>query len=155
MTLRKALIAGSAAAGALMLIAGGASAATIPVQPKPVVGSQIDLGGATIEQVAHRPSHRYRYHRWDRRYHGPRYRYRRPGWGHYYGGYWYRTPWWTLPLAAPAIVAPTIVAPAPVYGGGGNAHVQWCLNRYRSYNPRTDQFLGYDGQYHYCDSPYR
>lgn len=36
-----------------------------------------------------------------------------------------------------------------------NSHVQWCLNRYRSYNPRTDQYLGYDGRYHYCRSPYR
>jgi hypothetical protein len=29
-------------------------------------------------------------------------------------------------------------------------HVQNCQNRYRSYNPNTDQFLGYDGDYHYC-----
>ncbi|MBD1546005.1 BA14K family protein [Labrenzia aggregata] len=36
-----------------------------------------------------------------------------------------------------------------------NSHVRWCLNRYRSYNPRTDQYLGYDGYYHYCRSPYR
>jgi hypothetical protein len=38
------------------------------------------------------------------------------------------------------------------YGGGG--HVQWCLNRYRSYNPRTDTFMGYDGRRHRCNSPY-
>ncbi|WP_394706316.1 BA14K family protein [Breoghania sp.] len=35
------------------------------------------------------------------------------------------------------------------------AHVNWCLRRYRSYNPRTDRFLGYDGRYHRCRSPYR
>ncbi len=45
-------------------------------------------------------------------------------------------------------------APPPRYRRS-NAHVRWCLNRYRSYNPRTDQYLGYDGYYHYCRSPYR
>ena len=38
------------------------------------------------------------------------------------------------------------------YGGGG--HVKWCLNRYRSYNPRTDTFVGRDGYRHRCRSPY-
>jgi hypothetical protein len=37
---------------------------------------------------------------------------------------------------------------------GGNDHVQWCLNRYRSYDPRSDTFLGYDGHRHVCNSPY-
>jgi hypothetical protein len=37
-----------------------------------------------------------------------------------------------------------------VYGG----HVEWCLNRYRSYNPRTNTFMGYDGYHHRCNSPY-
>lgn len=45
-------------------------------------------------------------------------------------------------------------APPPRYRRS-RSHVNWCLNRYRSYNPRTDQFLGYDGYYHYCRSPYR
>jgi hypothetical protein len=40
------------------------------------------------------------------------------------------------------------------YYGGGGGHVQWCLNRYRSYNPRTDTFMGYDGYRHRCNSPY-
>jgi BA14K-like protein len=40
------------------------------------------------------------------------------------------------------------------YGGGGGGHVEWCLNRYRSYNPRTNLFKGYDGYYHQCNSPY-
>jgi hypothetical protein len=34
------------------------------------------------------------------------------------------------------------VAPAPVIGGGES--------RYRSYNPATGTYLGYDGQYHPC-----
>jgi hypothetical protein len=39
------------------------------------------------------------------------------------------------------------------YNGGGD-HVQWCLNRYRSFSPRTDTFVGYDGYRHCCHSPY-
>ncbi|WP_417681331.1 BA14K family protein [Roseibium sp.] len=46
-------------------------------------------------------------------------------------------------------------APPPPRYRRSHAHVRWCLNRYRSYNPRTDQYLGYDGYYHYCRSPYR
>ena len=33
-------------------------------------------------------------------------------------------------------------------------HVTWCLSRYRSYNPSTDSFRGYDGLDHRCDGPY-
>jgi BA14K-like protein len=33
---------------------------------------------------------------------------------------------------------------------GGDAHVQWCQNRYLSYNLRTDTFAGYDGHRHRC-----
>jgi hypothetical protein len=33
--------------------------------------------------------------------------------------------------------------------------VHWCLNRYRSYDPSSDTFLGYDGYRHRCNSPYR
>ncbi|WP_321505824.1 BA14K family protein [Breoghania sp.] len=45
--------------------------------------------------------------------------------------------------------------PPRAYYRGGRAHVNWCLRRYRSYNPRTDSYLGYDGRYHRCRSPYR
>jgi len=39
-------------------------------------------------------------------------------------------------------------------GGYSSAHVRWCLNRYRSYDPRTDTYLGYDGYRHRCRGPY-
>lgn len=35
-------------------------------------------------------------------------------------------------------------------GESWRVHVQRCEDNYRSYNSRTDQFLGYDGDYHYC-----
>ncbi len=39
-------------------------------------------------------------------------------------------------------------------GGRHNAHVDWCLDRYRSYNPRTDTFRTYGGRDRRCRSPY-
>lgn len=37
-----------------------------------------------------------------------------------------------------------------ITGSQQGSHVARCEARYNSYNPRTDQYLGYDGQYHYC-----
>lgn len=34
--------------------------------------------------------------------------------------------------------------------GYGDSHIARCEARYRSYNARTDTFLGYDGYYHRC-----
>ncbi|MGE0211139.1 MAG: BA14K family protein [Parvibaculaceae bacterium] len=142
MSLRKTLIAGSlAAAGGLALLAGGASAATLPVPAIPAI-AQPGVDGGHVEQVQYRRDQR----RWDRHRHGSRYRHHRPGWGHYHGGYWYRTPWWTLPL-----VVPPVIAPGPVYGGG---HVAWCRSQYRSYDVRSNTYMGYDGYRHRCVSPY-
>ncbi|MBX5108784.1 BA14K family protein [Rhizobium lentis] len=36
-----------------------------------------------------------------------------------------------------------------------NKHIAWCTNEYRSYNPRTDHFLTYQGVYRVCRSPFR
>ena len=58
-------------------------------------------------------------------------------------------------------------APAPVYvsprayyrqrgvtgsmtGGNGDSHFAACDARYRSYDPRSDTFMGYDGMQHRC-----
>jgi hypothetical protein len=51
----------------------------------------------------------------------------------------------------------SIIVPGVALGLGGahSAHVHWCLNRYRSYDPASDTFLGYDGYRHRCNSPYR
>lgn len=94
-----------------------------------------------VEQVhrrrVDRDRHRYR--------HWPRYRYRTHAYPHYYGGWWYATPWWQGPSFSFGLGVPAY----------GNAHVQWCFNRFRSYDARTDSFLGYDGLRHRCRSPYR
>jgi hypothetical protein len=38
--------------------------------------------------------------------------------------------------------------------GYGSRHVEWCLNRYRSYNVRTNTWVAYSGRVHQCVSPY-
>lgn len=42
------------------------------------------------------------------------------------------------------------------YDGGrvGSRHVRWCLNKYRSYNPRYNTWVSYSGQVKKCRSPY-
>ena len=88
-----------------------------------------------------------RHYGYNRGRHGARYGYRHGNYRHYYGGYWYAAPWW---LGAAAVAAPYYYEPE--YSGAD--HIQWCLDRYRSYNPRTDTFRGYDGLDHRCISPY-
>lgn len=67
----------------------------------------------------------------------------------------------------PAPPPPVYYQPAPVYRpapvyvqpatGSGYRPEPWtqewyayCDNRYRSFNPQTGYFMGYDGQYHFC-----
>ena len=65
---------------------------------------------------------------------------------HYYRGYYYPTVWWTVPL-----VVGGVAASSAAYG---NSHIAWCSSRYRSYNPRTNLWLGNSGRYYQCVSGY-
>jgi len=38
--------------------------------------------------------------------------------------------------------------------GGGNAHINWCYRKYRSYEARTDTYVSYGGRVRRCYSPY-
>ena len=42
------------------------------------------------------------------------------------------------------------------YDGGGlsSRHIRYCLNKYRSYNPRTNLWVSYSGRVKQCYSPY-
>ncbi|WP_224406330.1 BA14K family protein [Afifella sp. IM 167] len=112
--------------------------------------------GARTERFGERSGDRTRHrdsrasNHWDRNRHGPRYRNRRNGYTHYHDGYYYATPWW---LAAGAIGA-FIGAQTQPNRGGERAHDDWCSQRYKSYNRRSNTFLGYDGRRHACNSPY-
>jgi hypothetical protein len=59
-----------------------------------------------------------------------------PGYYDYYPGYTYGPYYDYVPSAVP-------VAPAGV-------NVAWCEAHFRSYNPATGTYLGFDGQYHSC-----
>lgn len=86
--------------------------------------------------------HRNRAYRHEGRRHHKRYRHRYGNYNHFYNGWYYSYPWW---LGA--------VTVAPSYGDD-DLHVQWCYDRYRSYNEDRDAFKGYDGRWHRCISPY-
>ncbi|MCB1508484.1 MAG: BA14K family protein [Hyphomicrobiaceae bacterium] len=40
------------------------------------------------------------------------------------------------------------------HGPAWRHHAAWCRSRYRSWNPHTNLFLSYSGQYRHCRSPY-
>lgn len=64
------------------------------------------------------------------------------------GGY-YRPP----PPPPPGYYRPP---PPDVYDGPrlSRRHIDWCMDRYRSYNPRTNRYLARDGYFKVCRSPY-
>jgi hypothetical protein len=65
--------------------------------------------------------------------------------GYYYGGPYYYGPGPYYPAPAyPAYYG----GPAPA-GPGGDA-VAYCMQRFKSYNPRTGTYLGLDGARHPC-----
>ncbi|WP_108882838.1 BA14K family protein [Anderseniella sp. Alg231-50] len=86
--------------------------------------------------------------RYERRKHGKRFRNRRHSHKHYYNGFYYASPWWLYS-------APIIAYSGARYAGSDyELHVEWCEDRYRSYNERRDAYMGYDGYWHACISPY-
>ena len=40
------------------------------------------------------------------------------------------------------------------YYGGGSAHVEWCREHYRTYNPQTNTYFAGGGVARTCNSPY-
>jgi hypothetical protein len=86
---------------------------------------------------------------WDRNRHGQRYRYRRPGYAYYRDGYWYGSPWW-LGAATGAIIGSAIVGSA---AASSDAHIDYCLSRYRTYDPQTDTYIGKGGRRYRCVGP--
>jgi hypothetical protein len=74
---------------------------------------------------------------------------------YYYGGYGGYYPYGAYYPAYPAYGYPPPAAGyyggGPAYGGGGpGGDASYCAQRYRSYDPATGTFLGYDGQRHPC-----
>lgn len=78
-------------------------------------------------------------------------RHYRQGWRQHNGA-------WFPPAAfiAGAIIGGALAnqAPAPRYRDYGNAHVEWCYARYRSYREWDNTFQPYNGPRRQCASPY-
>lgn len=136
-----ALAAATLLAG--MLSFGGAQAANVMTgagAPVPIIKIQ----HPQIQQASH---HHWR--RWGRHRSGvflgfglsPFYS---PFYSPYYYQPYYYQPHYYRPYYAQRYYVPT-----------GSRHVRYCLNRYRTYNVRTNTFRGYDGYLHRCRSPYR
>ncbi|MBC8037833.1 MAG: BA14K family protein [Rhizobiales bacterium] len=128
--------------GAFAVPGGSASAtALLAVQQTDGVNSG---GNILLQEVAKRRNDE---SRWDRKRHGDRFRNRRSNYRHYYDGYYYSSPWWTLTV------------PLSVYDDDddyewGDDHVQWCSERYRSYNLDDNTWVAFSGQVRECESPF-
>jgi hypothetical protein len=85
------------------------------------------------------------------------------GHGHWHGGYGWRGGWggpgyWgagLIGIGVGAAIGSALAAPVYVdpYVGPTAWSPDWydyCAQRYRSFNPRTGYFMGYDGQPHFC-----
>jgi hypothetical protein len=133
-----------------------APASAMPVTMQPAL--QSDTASPLLTEVHRRSYYRYRYYGngwrypryggyWRPRYYVPRcYGWDGFGCGPGFGAYYYGRPW-------PGY-GPTIVLRDRGYGAYGRRHVRWCLNRYRSYNPRNNSWVAYSGKVRQCNSPY-
>ena len=145
MNLRKALIS-LLAAGAVAITAIAPASATMRIATPSV---QESVGSAPIlvrdhfnngDRVVIRKGNRY----W-KGYRG--YRGYRNGYQRYNDGYWYPRAAFSLGI---------IIAPQPrrIVRSVGNAHVNWCYNRYRSYRAYDNSYQPYGGPRRICYSPY-
>lgn len=135
-----------------------AASFALPVSAAPIFVPAAPQASSNVVEVdfprEFRRHHRDRRDRFERRgnryyYNNHRgYRERRPGY-RYHNGFWF-------PPAA--FIAGAIIGGAlnnnVVVRPSGNAHVQWCYNRYRSYRASDNSFQPYHGPRKQCYSPY-
>ena len=148
--LKHTFIALAAMGAGLAGLSGGTSA--FPVQSTPAIenGSSMLLTDVRSRYDRNRPV------QYDRNRNGMRCGSWSNGCRYQHGGYYYENPWWIVPVVGAGIA----IGAAGAYGGGyndgggyGSRHVEWCLNRYRSYNPRTNTWVSYNGRVYQCISP--
>jgi hypothetical protein len=145
-------VAATAALGTFGLApASAAEAQTTPVNE---LAAAVQSGNVKADYVQYR-----RYYGGSRYYGGPRYverRYYGPRRYGYYGPGYYRRDYGSaaaagaIGLATGAIIGGAIAQSqaqaAPVYGG----NAAYCAQRYRSYDPASGTYLGFDGLRHPC-----
>lgn len=130
---------------AMALIAGSLAVATVPAAAAPLmIGAKPTVATSNVEQVQYR-GHRGGWHG------GPRYGHHGYGYGHRgYGhrGYGYGAGAALGGLAAGAIIGGAI-ANSQAQAAQGDA-VAYCSQRFKSYDPASGTYLGYDGNRHSC-----
>jgi hypothetical protein len=137
---------------------GGAAASTSPASAdilQPLVHQGASTDNSAVEQVNWRRSRGFHsgFHRHGFRHHGFRHR---DSSRDFAAG--------IIGFGAGALLGSALAAPryyhypqtqAFAYGGHPNsAHVQWCMQRFRSYDLASDTYLNYDGNRYRCNSPY-
>jgi hypothetical protein len=121
------------------------AATSAPALAAPVPSSTASLASAIVSPVTQT---RWRGRGWGWR--GPGWGWRGPGW------YWRGRGWYWGGAAAGAVIGGAIASQAYRYPGpayyvpGGNDWLAYCSSRYRTFDPRTGTFMGYDGHRHPC-----
>ena len=115
----------------------------------PAAVAQPTFHGAEVYQVGGK--------NWKRSYNNRNWNHRNYNYGRYYNNRGWNNNNWVGPaigLGAGVIIGSMLAqpryAPAPAYYGNRHAY---CSQKYRSYNPRTGTYTGYDGRQHYCRIP--
>ncbi len=139
--------------GAGLIGFSASEASAFPAAPLKPAAESVDNSLLVEVRKHNRETRRHRDwdRRWDRRRHGNRCSRWSRNCRHYYRGYYYANPWWVLPLVGAGIA---LGNRDRYYDGYGSNHVEWCLNRYRSYNVRTNTWVSYSGHVRQCVSPY-
>lgn len=123
-----------ASLGAALLIGSTAASGAAPLSPAMAAGAQ---AGAVdgVTNVQWRGRHGWHGHHWHGGWRGRHWRHGGYGWGPAIGG-----------LAAGAIIGGAI---ASSNAAAGNT-VSYCMSRFKSYDPASGTYLGYDGLRHPC-----
>ncbi|SFO75827.1 BA14K-like protein [Mesorhizobium sp. NFR06] len=137
-----------------------AAAAAVPANSAQVFVPQASPASSNVQTIAER-DFRWRHGHWRggqrfSRNDGGIWWNGRRGYREYHRGYRRHGDYW-FPLAAfatGALITGAIVNSENNRVYRGNAHVQWCYDRYRSYRASDNTFQPYNGPRQQCVSPY-
>ncbi|PBB87055.1 MULTISPECIES: BA14K family protein [unclassified Mesorhizobium] len=142
---------------AAALSASFVAAEIVPVSAQPAYVPQIQGMSSDVQTVQYQDWRRHRtFNRNVVRNNGVVYWNGHRGYREYRRGYRRHGDYW-FPLAAfatGALITGAIINSQNRVYRGGDAHVQWCYDRYRSYRAWDNTFQPYNGPRQQCISPY-